>query len=428
MRILIVSEDVPSPSMGGLAKHALNLARALVQAGHTVDFLGGKDHPIDAAGEEGNFGGRFFGELDGQDLGWKESQLGMYLPQRRSWVARRFANLIMRRAPDYDVVHYHGHVPNVARLIPAHINFVQTRHDQGGDCLINSRFRQDEVCRSTQARDCAGCRAAQPNALQRTISAAAVRRYRKEVAQSFRTHKTVFVSDMLQKNFSRTMGEDNWGVTIHNFTNTQRLAEARQRASLEPAYPADECHVFMAGKLYPEKGIEAFLETITKGLPVGMHLTIAGNGPDEERLQAKFAHPQIHFLGWCPGDETLRHAARAHAIIVPSVWEEPCATTIFEGLLLAKPTFALARGGTPELGIYAAPGQLRLHETMQSLVDDLVSFDRTSVYPPPPPGLGSVDTIVQQLLALYRLPPGYTLHEDKVNHASHPLNHHLYVE
>ena len=37
----------------------------LVKAEHEVDLLGGDQHPIEVAGEEGQFGGRFFGELHG---------------------------------------------------------------------------------------------------------------------------------------------------------------------------------------------------------------------------------------------------------------------------------------------------------------------------------------------------------------------------
>lgn len=55
MRILLVSEDIPYPNMGGLAKHVLNLARALVRAGHQVDLLGNADNPIEVCGDEGIF-------------------------------------------------------------------------------------------------------------------------------------------------------------------------------------------------------------------------------------------------------------------------------------------------------------------------------------------------------------------------------------
>ena len=158
MRILIVSEDIPAPGMGGLAKHALALCRALVEAGHQVDLMGNQDCCIDCAGQEAQFGGRFFAELGGQYNGWKEMQLGLFMPPKRSWIARRFARAILRRAAQYDVIHYHGHLPNIAHYIPASVNFIQTRHDQGSDCLIHTRFRRGVICRETLPAACAGCR------------------------------------------------------------------------------------------------------------------------------------------------------------------------------------------------------------------------------------------------------------------------------
>ena len=101
MRILIVSEDIPYAAMGGLAKHALNLARALVKLGHTVDILGGDQHPLAIAGPEGEFGGKFFGALSGHRAGWKERSLGVYIPFKRTWLAQRFSKIISDHAKAY---------------------------------------------------------------------------------------------------------------------------------------------------------------------------------------------------------------------------------------------------------------------------------------------------------------------------------------
>lgn len=404
MRILIVSEDIPYPNMGGLAKHALNLARALVRAGHDVDLLGTDEHPIDVCGEEGRFGGRFFGELHGQHAGWKEISFGMFIPPKRPAIARRFAKIIMRHAPRYDVVHYHGHIPNVARYLPAHVNFVQTRHDQGSDCFRHTRFRDGDICASLDPTDCASCIRPQPNALQRAVSRAAVVRFRREVAESFRMHKTVFVSDMLLRNIARTLGPGPWGTTVHNFVDRPELERIREAAKALPA--SSDFQVFIAAKLYPAKGVRQFLAALAPHLPPRMRVTVAGDGSEEQQLRTEFESSQIQFLGWCSPARTLTLAATCTAVVVPSVWEEPCATTVLEGLFLGKPTFALRRGGTPELAIYAAdPGQLRLHADMASLVADLVSFDPATAYGSAPEGLGSADSAVQQLLQIYRLPP-----------------------
>lgn len=406
MKILFVSEDVPYPSMGGLAKHALTLARALVKAGHEVDFLGGNQHPIEVAGAEGQFGGRFFGELSGHLAGWKEHSLGVFLPLKRSWLARCFARRIMRRARDYDVIHYHGHVPNVASYIPEDVNFVQTRHDQGSDCLIHTRFRDGGICTRLDPAHCAECIASRPNRLQRVVSAAAVILYRRDVARAFRRHKTVFVSDMLRRNFARTAGPADWGAVVHNFVDLENVRAALAATRARSREESSGIEVFVAGKLWPPKGVGPFLRTLVPRMPDGMHVTVAGDGPDEQRLRSEYEGERVRFLGWCAPDETLRLAANADRVVVPSVWEEPCATTVFEGLLLDKPTFALARGGTPELAIYARKAdQLRLHADMESLVEDLVHFRPGYAAGPEPGGPGGVEYAMQRLLEIYRAPP-----------------------
>ena len=406
MRILVVSEDIPYSNMGGLAKHALTLSRLLVRAGHTVDVLGGDQHPIDVAGDEGKFGGSFFGELNGHHAGWKEGKLGMFLPPRRTWLARHFARIILRHAHRYDVIHYHGHVPNVARYIPADINFIQTRHDQGSDCLINIRFRKDGICTSLDPAECAFCRTPHPNAFQRAVSTAAVIRFRQEVADGFRRHKTVFVSDMLKRNCARTVSSASRGATVHHFIDSESLQRARAASA---PMPTDDIHVFVAAKIYPAKGVEAFLREIAPRLPSNMRVTIAGDGPDEARLNAQFGGSQIRFLGWCTPEKTLQMAASAHAIVIPSLCEESFGSTTLEGLLLGKPTFALARGATPELAAYAAsPAQFRLHRDMASLVQDLVSFDAHIGFNAVPDEISGAKRAVQHLLHIYRLPPGHS--------------------
>lgn len=395
----MVSEDVPYPNMGGLAKHALNLSRALLRAGHEVDFLGGNQHPLEVAGEEGIFEGRFFGELNGQHVGWKETTLGMFIPQKRSWLAKHFAKIILRHARQYEVVHYHGHVPNVARYIPREINFVQTRHDQGSDCFLHTRFRNGKICEAIDPVECAQCIAPQPNLFQRAISKLAVQRYRTEVAESYSLHKTVFVSDMLKKNCARTLGSSSCGTIVHNFVDLDNLRRALQSTSSLPK--SENIHVFVAGKLYFPKGIETFLHELFPNMPLNMHVTVAGDGEDEARLRAQFESEQIHFLGWCTPEKTLQMAASSNAVVVPSIWEEPFGSTTLEGLLLGKPTYALAQGGTLELGCYAAPGQLRLHPDMQSLVQDLISIDPRTSHTPLLNGLGGADHAVEQLLPIY---------------------------
>lgn len=412
MRILMVSEDIPAPAIGGLARHVLTLASALQAAGHQVDLMGNDDFSPDTVEElrafDYEYGGKFFGELHGQFEGWKEMQLGLFMPPKRSWTARRFARAILRRASEYEVIHYHGHLPNIARFIPTTINFIQTRHDQGSDCLIHTRFRRGAICSDISPLACAGCRAWKPNWLQRTLSAAAVTHFRKQVAIGYARHKTVFVSDLLRRNLERSFGHGKWGVTMHNFIDRTRLQAAQKNAGTSAENGT--LRILIAAKLYPAKGVSQFLDTLAPRLLPDMQIDIVGDGEEEATLRAKyekFSGKQIIFHGWQQAAETLHLTAQAHVVVVPSVWEEPCATTVLEALMLGKTTFALRRGGTSELGIYAsAPDQLRLFSTMPALVDALLNFKLQADYPVAPNSWADASHAVKKLLALYRLPAG----------------------
>lgn len=376
MRILLVSEDVPFANMGGLAKHALALGRALGLDGHQVDFMGNADQPFSVGTSESEMPGHFFAELRGTQRGWKEHRLGCFIPLKRDVIAKGIASAILARAANYDVVHYHGHYPNVGAYLPAGINFVQTRHDQGADCLIHTRFRNGTICVETDPQVCAECISKHPNRVQRMVSATAVRSFRKQVAIGFARHKTIFVSDMLRRNYVRGAGSKNSGTVIHNFLEVSQFEQALTRRRSSRGLD-QRIGVLVAAKLYPPKGVDRFLEATKGRLAPHIHITIAGAGPDEDALRRRFSGDQVSFLGWQDYSTVLQLTAAADAVVVPSVWEEPCATTVLEAMFLGRQVFALNQGGTPELARYAkCKGQLRLYPDLESLVLDLNEVQR----------------------------------------------------
>lgn len=405
MRILMVSEDIPAKSMGGLAKHTLALSRSLRNLGHRVDVMGNNDFPEDLTTSELPAGGKFFAELKGQFSGWKELQLGIFIPKKRNYIARSFAGAILKRAGDYDVIHYHGHLPILANYIPHSINFIQTRHDQGSDCLIHTRYKRGAICNETHPVACANCRSWKPNWAQKKISALTVKNYRNEVANGFMRHKTIFVSDFLQRNLARTLGAEKWGLTIHNFIDSNGTEAARVSEGL--ILENQPLRVFIAAKLYRAKGVTDFLDEISPRLPKQLHIDIAGDGEDEVMLRERHRHPRIRFHGWLDAKATLAMAAQAHVIVVPSVCEEACPTTVLEALMLGKTTFALGLGGTPELAVYAsAASQLQLFDDMQNLVHALISFQHQADYLVAPSTRADADHAAAALLKIYQQPPG----------------------
>ena len=406
MRILLASEDLPTPGMGGLARHVLALSRALITDGHTVDLMGNDDYRPDDAEEKMIFDGLFFPELRGQFTGWKEMSLGVFMPWKRTLMAKRFAKAILRRSSNYDVIHYHGHLPNLAFHLPEHINFIQTRHDQGSDCLTHTRFKNNDVCTSIESTTCAQCRSKHPNALQRLVSSFAVDQYRNEVEEGINRHKTIFVSRQLRSNMQRSFGSSASGMILHNFIDHEsiRLTLAESDTSTNPPL-SDRTQVFIAAKLYDAKGVDPFLRTLARHSHQSLQVRVAGSGPDEAALRKAF--PWVTFLGWQTGEQTLQLTNAATAIVVPSICEESCATTVLEALALGKVVFALRRGGTPELSIYANnESQLQLFDDMLSLVKGLLNFSIHPIKTAPSQYQSNAMQAARVLLNFYALPPG----------------------
>lgn len=425
MKILMVSEDLPGLQLGGLGKHVVTLANALLAHGHAVDVLGRR------AGAPGCCGlhGRFIGAIELVHPNWKESQLACFNPLKRPWLARALARVIERHAPGYDVVHYHGHLPLVGAYIARSCPFVQTRHDQGSECLIHLRFRHSGVCDSLAARACAGCignrsgntsnhmagndfphppddvdgracgkPAARPvGALRQAISAFAVDGYRDRTAAAFARHKTVFVSDFLRRRFARARpGADLQRTRV--IPNVVDLARLPIEGTPQPG------HIVLAGRIDTGKGFAEFLAAAAGRLAPGSRLSIVGDGPQRAALAQRHASAQITFTGWQDYAATVALTAQAQLCIVPSVCEEACSTTVLEALALGRPCLALARGGTPELLRYQRyPDQLQLVPDMPALVAAIApmlaapprDFDRAA------PFGADVQQVLPQLLDWY---------------------------
>jgi glycosyltransferase involved in cell wall biosynthesis len=410
MKILMASEDVPNPHLGGLGKHALNLAHALAARGHEVDFLGNAEHGVETHPEQRG-PGRFIAAFS-DPRGWKQQALGVYHPLALSLNTRAIRHAILRHAPGYDLVHYHGHCPWVAASLPRDLPFVQTRHDQGGDCRLNTRYKPGVgVCESRDPAACAACATTAPNALQTMVSSLTVRRMRRDTEQAYARHPTIFVSRFLRTNFERVAQQPVNGVVIHNAVDVAQLERACAQARSLRAAPEEEgvLRLFSAGALFGYKGFGPMLAALSRAAqanPRRCKLVIAGSGPEEAGLRADYASETVEFLGWSAYADVVARILQCDAVLVPSVCEEPCATSVLEALALGKTVLALRGGGTPEMLAYAssAGGRLELHDTMDELATAALAHRAARPQPPIRSALfsGSMEAMAAQVEEQYR--------------------------
>lgn len=409
MRILLVSEDLPAANLAGAGRHTVLLGNALIESGHQVEILG----RVRTAGVDTNHGflGPLHPRIDLSRTGWKEHRLGVFLPMRRLHMAQRIWSAIRHLGGDWDVIHYHGHLPMLGALIPANINFVHTLHDQGAECITKVRYRNDAPCAQLNPAACAGCATgSQPNPIQTAVSAYTVRQYRALAAKAFTRHQAICVSAFIEKRLRDALIEHPALRTsvVHNFIDPGSVcrATANTMSSTEKSLPKSIATVFMAGRIDQSKGFRALLDTIPAARLAEIKIRVAGDGPDLANLRERYGPLGVEFLGWRTHDAVLAEACMADACAVPSICEEACATIVLEALSLGKPVFALQRGGTPELRRYERfPGQLQLLPDIASLADALLSGTLASKQQPDRLGRGDLAAVryrLPEILDIYR--------------------------
>ena len=365
LRVLMVSEDVPAPQVGGLGKHAVTLANALLRDGHSVSFMGRSDIDYATHREEMGWQGVFIPGFHLRRNGWKETSLGVWMPFKRTVLARRIASAILRVASRFDVVHYHGHLALVGTFIPPSINFVQTRHDQGSECITHLRFRRGAICGATSAVECASCIHDAPGPLRSLVSAYAVEQYRAKARLSFERHKTIFVSEFLLRRFLLQVPLmspiRSW--VIHNFVDFARL-----RRAVFDGSSLGTVGLLMVGRIDTAKGFGAFLEAYARVSRPVPRVTIIGDGPERVSLEQRYASDEVRFMGWRSFEFVARATYDATACVMPSIWQEPFGSTTLEALVMGRACFALREGGTPELKAYERyKGQLTLADSVHDL-------------------------------------------------------------
>ena len=118
-------------------------------------------------------------------------------------------------------------------------------------------------------------------------------------------------------------------------------------------------NLLYAGRIYPEKGIDTVIEAMIKLLhnqgKRGIRLSLAGSGSVEYENHLRQLVNQagltdyVSFLGWVQPEEMPELLRKFDVLVLPSIWPEPFARVVLEGMISGLVVMATPTGGTTEI-------------------------------------------------------------------------------
>jgi glycogen(starch) synthase len=372
MKILLLAQFLP-PIIGGVERHVWTLARALTARGHDVTLLGlaaGEEKP----GESTSDGVRIVRVRTAASrlpFLYSDPARPHSLPVPDPMVSRAIRRHLAEGG--FDIVHAHNWIVNSALgpAVRAGVPLVMTLHDYSHVCATARLMEKGERrCAGPSAGRCLPCASAHFGAVTGPIVVAgnawAARQRRRRVtrvaAVSAAVAGAVAVHD--EPTWLRVAGLD--AEVIPNFIPDELILDEIPRT------PPDAPLLFV-GDLTPDKGVHVLFDAY-RLLDNPPPLLLAGRTtPDIARM----IPDGVRLAGALPHHEVLDLFRSARAVVVPSVWSDPCPTVVLEAMAAGRPVVAAASGGILDMvvdgttGLLVPPGDAAaLAQAIASILSD----------------------------------------------------------
>ena len=149
------------------------------------------------------------------------------------------------------------------------------------------------------------------------------------------------------------------GLDINKYVNGEQSQRGDDERSLNLLY---------AGRLASDKGIETAIEAMNKLVHSqgkrNIRLSLAGSGSADYENHLRQLVDQagltdyVSFLGWITPEEMPGLLHKFDVLLVPSIWAEPFARVVMEGMISGLVVLATPTGGTTEILVDSENGLL----------------------------------------------------------------------
>ncbi|MFZ1729436.1 MAG: glycosyltransferase family 4 protein [Bacteroidota bacterium] len=315
MKILLLTSDF-LPNIGGMASHALELARAHVQNGHQLDLV----HPVYGAGEdhveemEGFTVHKLFVDNDTPKL-----KHLLYIRKVRDYVRKLHA------AASFDVLHWHDLTPNcwTTWTLRSDLPLVWTNHTSNYLEMFETGIGRFKIRLFLGHAD--------------AIISPSNELHEKSAATGISSLQNFYIPN---------------GVDAAKFQPGNSFGVIDKDYGLDPARPVIIC----PRRLEPKNGVEYFIRAIPlvrAEIPDVQFLIVGGGFPDERKrfealLKEAGQSHDVFFTGNVPNSAMPKFYALATIAALPSLME---ATSIsgLEAMASGLPLVGTRVGGIPEI-------------------------------------------------------------------------------
>jgi glycogen(starch) synthase len=350
MRILELAQFLP-PVSGGEERHVWNLSRALASRGHDVTLLGfatDGDGPGDTVAEGVRLV-RVTTAASRLSFLYSDPSRPHALPLPDPAVARAITRELAQGR--YDVVHAHNWIVNSALgpTAEAGVPLVMTLHDYSHICATKRLMEfGTQRCPGPSPKRCLSCSVSHYG----RVNGAATLAANVHAARRRAAHITyaAAVSSAVAEGVSIPEGHWLSGThlrtrVIHNFIPDEIVLEEI------PPTPPDAPLLFV-GDLSADKGVQSLLDAYAR-LNSPPKLILAGRSTEKWDFP-----PGADWVGQLPHDEVVALFRSARAVVVPSVWADPCPTVVLEAMAAGRPVVAAASGGILDMVVDGSTGLL----------------------------------------------------------------------